>query len=155
MKHGASLGLFVLRVSVAVIFISSGWQKLDGGMEGFTGAVAGLGFPAAAFFAYAAALVEFVGGIAILLGIGTRVFAGLIAIVMLVAFFGAHDGSLTAGRMAFALLGSSIALACIGAGSWAIGCPMCRAGKSDWCCGLTACSDKGCGGNCGCKEGKK
>lgn len=54
-------------------------------MEVFTGMVAGIGFPMPTLFAYAAALSEFVGGIAILLGVYVHVFAALTGIVMLVA----------------------------------------------------------------------
>lgn len=150
-KRGVATGLLILRVFVAFIFIRAGAMKLFGGMDMFTGMVTGLGFPAPALFAYLAALIEFVGGIAVLLGIGTRVFGALMAIVLCVAFFGAHKGNLNMGMGAFALIGSTLALAFTGSGPWAIGCPRCRKG-SCCCCGL----EGGCAGGCACdnKNGK-
>ena len=149
-KRGVATGLFILRVFVAVVFIRAGAMKLFGGMDMFTGMVDGLGFPAPAFFAYVAALIEFVGGIAVLLGIGTRVFAALLAVVIGTAFFGAHDASLQAGLAPFVLMGATLGLAFTGSGSCAIGCPRCRKGDgSSCCCGLTS----GCG-DCACSDKK-
>lgn len=152
-KRGVATGLLILRAFVAFIFIRAGAMKLFGGMDMFTGMVAGIGFPAPAFFAYAAALIEFIGGIAVLLGVGTRVFSALIAIVITTAFFGAHDGNTTTAIGPFVLIGATLALAFAGSGPWAIGCPRCRKGGC-CCCGIE--SGYGCNGNCACgdKKGK-
>lgn len=133
-KNSASVGLLILRVFVAFVMISSGYGKLFGGMEMFTGVVDKLGFPLPTLFAYVAALTEFVGGIAVLLGIGTRIFAGLLAITMAVAFFLVHGASPMQGMGAFAFLGSTLCLAFAGGGRWSIGCSLCRKG-SGCCCG--------------------
>lgn len=116
-------GLFVLRLAAGIIFVLHGYGKLFGdapGMEMFTGMVAGLGFPAPAFFAWCAALTEFVGGIALLLGLATPLFAGLAAIVMLVAFIGVKSSSLPAGDVDLALFSIAIALLCMGPGAWSL-----------------------------------
>ena len=71
-----------------------GWGKLVGLMVGqsrFAEGVAALGFPAPGAFAWAAALSEFVGGLCVALGLGTRFAAGLAAITMAVAAFGRHQ----------------------------------------------------------------
>ncbi len=137
-QHGVSVGALILRVLVGFVMISSGATKLFGGMDMFSGMVANLGIPAPVFMAYAAALVEFVGGIAVLLGIGTRVFAALIAIVMAVAFFGAHGGNMMEGLGALGFLGIALSLVFTGPGRWSI----------DVCAGLT--KDEEC-----CKGNKK
>lgn len=132
-KHGLSTGLFILRVFLGILFVMNGWMKL-GNMEMFIGGVASLGFPAATFFAYAAALTELLGGIALLVGFGVRVAAGLLAVVMLVAFFGVHGASLTEGGAAFTALGGVLALAFTGAGSLSLMCCLCKGKKDGACC---------------------
>lgn len=146
-KRGVAMGLFILRLFVAFIFIRAGAMKLFGGMEMFTNAVEGLGFPAPMLFAYAAALIEFVGGIAVLLGIGTRVFAALLAVVITTAFFGAHNGNTMTAMGPFMLVASTLALTFTGSGAWAIGCPRCRKGGC-CCCGI----ESGRNGNCACND---
>jgi len=80
-----------LRLVVAIVFIVHGYGKLSGagvgpGMEGFIQMLTGLGVPLPSFAAWVVALVEFVGGIGIFLGLFTRVWAGLLAINMVVAY---------------------------------------------------------------------
>jgi putative oxidoreductase len=62
-------------------------------MGQFADGVAALGFPMPEFFAWAAALSEFVGGLCIVVGLQTRVAAAFIFITMSVAAFiqHAHD----------------------------------------------------------------
>lgn len=112
-----NLGVLALRLTVAVVFIMMGWGKLQG-IEGVEGMLSGLGFPAPLLFAYVLALVEFLGGIAILLGVYTRFFAKLLAFIMLVAFLTAHGGSVKEGMSALAFFGSTLALAFLGGGEW-------------------------------------
>lgn len=70
---------------------SHGWQKVFGGyMAKFAEGVAALGFPAPALFAWAAACSELVGGLCILLGLGTRIAAGFVFSTMTVAAFLQH-----------------------------------------------------------------
>lgn len=134
-KHGRSIGLLLLRVSLAIIFIYQGWAKLNGGMDGFTMMVGGLGFPAPAFFAWVVALAEFVGGIAILLGVATRVFSALLAITMIVAIFAVSGNGFMMTQAPLALLGSTLALFFTGAGRWTV-CRLwnCRCGVCCGCC---------------------
>ncbi|MSR85460.1 DoxX family protein [Candidatus Uhrbacteria bacterium] len=131
-------GLLVLRIAFGIVFIYSGWGKLFGqnpGMEAFTGMVAGLGFFAPAFFAYAAALTELVGGIAILLGVWTRLFSILSAFVMFVALFMVTKLSFPMASLPLVLLGMAICLACTGSGRYSL---MPGKGKSSEC----GCSEK-------------
>ncbi len=84
-------GLLILRIVLGAVFIAHGYQKLfvlgAGGVAGFFGAI---GIPAAAFFAWVVSLVEFFGGIAILVGLVARYAALLLAINMLVALLVVH-----------------------------------------------------------------
>lgn len=73
-----------LRLVAGFIFIMSGFGKLSN-IAGITGSLTNWGFPAAAFLAWVLALTEFFGGILLILGLGMRWAAGLLAIIMLVA----------------------------------------------------------------------
>ena len=130
--HGQNVGLFLLRVSMAVIFIYAGSHKLFGDMHGFTAMVGGLGFPAPLFFAWAAALSEFVGGIALLFGVLTRVFSALLVVVMLVSVYATESSGLMGMTPAIALLGSSLAVFFAGPGSWSL-CQMGACTLDTWC----------------------
>mgnify|MGYP001247199509 FL=1 len=80
----------LLRAVLGVIFIAHGFQKITGGLGGFSETVARFGFPAPYLFAWAAALSEFLGGICVLLGLFTRYGAFAIAIIMTVAVTQVH-----------------------------------------------------------------
>lgn len=98
-----------------------GYGKLFGGMPGmemFTGMVGKIGFPMAGLFAYAAALTEFLGGIAMILGVFTNVVGWLIAFVMLVAFVAVKKASLPAGDVDLALLAMAVSVALMGPGKY-------------------------------------
>lgn len=111
-------GLLLLRVALATIFIYHGWGKLNG-IEQTAGFFGKIGIPAAGFMAWVVALVEFLGGIAILLGVYTRFTAKLLAIVMLVALFTAHwGGPWKSAELPIALLGGLCALVGVGGGKW-------------------------------------
>lgn len=77
-------GLFLLRVVFGAIFVAHGWAKISG-IEGTIGFFSSLGLPA--FMAYVVAWVEFLGGIAVILGVFTLIAAYLLAITMVVAIF--------------------------------------------------------------------
>lgn len=122
-KKNRNTALLVLRIAVGAIFIVHGYGKLFGnapGMEAFTGMVAGMGFPLPSVFAYAAAISEFVGGIAILLGVWTKLFSSLILIVMLVAIIGVKKMHLPAADPDVALLAIVIALVLMGPGKYSL-----------------------------------
>jgi putative oxidoreductase len=120
-QNGKSLdwALLVLRLAAGVIFVMHGYGKLFGdapGMTAFTGMVAGMGFPLPGLFAYAAALSEFLGGLALILGIFTRYASIFLGVVMLVAFVGAKKFALPAGDVDLALLAMVVAIYLAGSG---------------------------------------
>jgi putative oxidoreductase len=70
--------LLIVRVILGVIFIAHGYPKLFVfGIPGFTQFLSQLGVPLPGFFAVVVSLVEFVGGIVLILGIFSR-WAGLL-----------------------------------------------------------------------------
>ena len=89
MQH--DIGLLILRALTGLGMATHGYAKVFGGrMDGFTEVVAGLGFPAPVFFAWAAALTELVGGLLLAVGLLTRTSAFLIFGTMTVAAFIQH-----------------------------------------------------------------
>src|SRR3989338_5873123 len=82
------IGLLWLRVLTGLGMAYHGYGKVFGGsMDKMTEGVAAMGFPAPEFFAWAAALSEFAGGILLVLGLFTRPAALFILITMAVAVF--------------------------------------------------------------------
>lgn len=80
-------GLVGLRIVVGALFIVHGWQKLiaGGGGPAFAGGLAHMGFNPGVIWAWIVTVVEFGGGICLLLGVLVRPAAALIVIEMLVA----------------------------------------------------------------------
>jgi putative oxidoreductase len=77
--------LLVARVALGVIFVVSGYAKLMG-LAAFSASLTARGVPAAPeFFGPVGAAVEFVGGILIVLGLGTRYAALLMILFVIVA----------------------------------------------------------------------
>lgn len=87
----AGLGLFILRVVVGIVFVMHGLGKLvgppfvGGGMDGTIGFFTQLGIPAANIAAWGVALVETLGGLALIIGAGLPIVPLLLAIDMTVA----------------------------------------------------------------------
>ena len=93
MSNGSGLqscGLAALRIVVGVIFLMHGGQKLFMGFHNVAGFLGSLGIPLPTFAAIVLTAVEFLGGIALILGLLTRYFAALLAIDMLVALITYH-----------------------------------------------------------------
>ncbi len=82
----------LLRVVLGVVFAFHGYLKLfvPGGFKQIAGLVASIGFPAPAFFGLVVSVVEFAGGLFLLLGVVTRLSTILLLIDMLVALFTVH-----------------------------------------------------------------
>ena len=77
--------LLLLRLALGAAFIIHGYPKLFKGLAGFAGWLESIGIKPGKFWALVAAVAEFFGGIAIVLGAFTQIAAALIAVDMLVA----------------------------------------------------------------------
>ncbi|WP_085994295.1 DoxX family protein [Oceanobacillus senegalensis] len=79
------IGNFLLRVVIGLVFLANGVSKFQGGIGNTVGWFESLGIPG--FLAYVVAIVELVGGIAIILGLGTKIVSVLFGLIMLGAIF--------------------------------------------------------------------
>jgi putative oxidoreductase len=84
------LGLALLRVVLGVIFISHGAPSLFGGMEGTAAFFSSLGIPLPVVVAWAVKLLEFFGGIALLIGLLVTPVSLLLVIHMLAGIVLVH-----------------------------------------------------------------
>jgi len=79
------IGATILRVLLGITFFVHGLDKFKGGIENTVGFFDSLGIPG--FMAYVVALIELIGGLAMILGIGTRIVSILFAGILVVATF--------------------------------------------------------------------
>ncbi len=135
------LGLLILRLFVGGIFIVHGVQKLLH-IEDTINFFGQIGIPS--FFAWLVAIVETVGGIALIIGMFVQYASILLSIVLLVAIvkvkwvYGGETllGKFAAGEIDLALLGANLALVFTGAGRYSL---------ARWC----RCKCHGVDGHCG------
>lgn len=110
----------LIRVALGVAFIAHGWAKLSdmGTTVGFFDSL-GLAAP----LAYLVAIVEFAGGLAILLGVFTKFAAILIACVMAVAMFKVKiaAGYLGGYELDLSFFLMALSLLALGAGKYRVG----------------------------------
>jgi putative oxidoreductase len=94
------IGIVTLRAVLGLTFFIHGLTKFQGGITNIVGYFDSLGIPG--FLAYAVTSIELIGGIALILGFGTRVIGVLFAFIMIVAIFAAKlsTGFLGNGQMA-------------------------------------------------------
>jgi putative oxidoreductase len=89
------LALLMLRAGIGIIFIYHGYPKLFTHTHDIMAAFQRMGFPS--FFVYIAGVVEFFGGIVLILGLFTRIAALLLAGEMAIAVLKVHlpQGAIT------------------------------------------------------------
>jgi putative oxidoreductase len=128
-------GQIPLRVLMGIVFILHGASKLPGGtpgITGFTGFLTSLNVPMPEIMAWVVLAVELLGGIALLAGAWTRVFAALISVNMLVAWSltkldnGLLSKGIVVGELDLALMFIAISLVLTGAGPWSVDQWACR-----------------------------
>jgi putative oxidoreductase len=114
-----------LRGVLGLIFLVHGGQKLFGfGIPGTAAFLAKLGIPLPTVAAVVLIAVELLGGLALVVGLGTRVAAGLLAFDMLVALLTVHlrGGFFVPNGIEFVLtlLAGLVTLVGVGPGPWSI-----------------------------------
>ena len=112
--------LLVARLVLGAIMIAHGYHKVFGGFHHHMDMVGSLGLPR--WMAYLSTGTEFFGGIAIVMGLCTRFFAGAFLIEMCVAIWKVHfkNGFTGNGGYEFPLALAAIALVllCFDGGPW-------------------------------------
>ncbi len=127
-----NLGLAIIRVvtGLALCIVFEKVLPRDGAwgpQQWFVEDVAKMGFPAPWFFAWCAALSEFVGGILLALGLFTRPAAFFNAITTFVAAFVFHKGDVTGnGLLATLFFALSVAICLAGPGSLSLDAALSR-----------------------------
>jgi putative oxidoreductase len=121
----ANAGVAVLRIVTGIVFAMHGYQKFfQMGVPGVTGYFGSLGVPAPHFFAILVSSLELIGGIALVLGLFTRVIAIPLIIDMMTAIvlFHAKNGFFVPKGIEFVLMlmTSCIALVLAGPGAFSI-----------------------------------
>ena len=121
-SRSASLGLAVLRIAVAIVFMNHGYQKVFGmGFGGVSGAFGQMGVPLPGVMGPLVAILEFFGGIALILGFLTRPLAFLFVCDMLGAIILVQmKNGFSKYELEFLLLMASVALVLIGAGAYSL-----------------------------------
>jgi uncharacterized membrane protein YphA (DoxX/SURF4 family) len=79
------IGALLLRVMLGIVFLAHGTVKFQGGIENIVGWFDSIGLPG--FLAYVVAILEVAGGIALILGLGTRIVSALLALLLIGAIF--------------------------------------------------------------------
>lgn len=117
-----SLGLAILRLGVATIFIRHGAQKLFVfGFGGVTGAFTQMGVPLPGVTGPLIAILEFFGGIALVLGLLTRLVAlGFVCDMAGAILFVLLKNGFSHFELEFTLLMASLALIFTGAGAFSV-----------------------------------
>lgn len=84
-KANSDIGLFMSRVLLGIIFVAHGILKLQTGVATTAGFFASIGIPASMFFAWVVTIIELIGGVMLILGVGIRLVTSLLIIMMVVS----------------------------------------------------------------------
>ncbi len=124
MKH--EIGALILRVVLGITFFIHGLVKFQGGIENQAAWFSSIGLPG--FLAYVVAIIELVGGFALIIGFATKIVSILISIIMIGAtvtvklplgFLG--NGQMAGYELDVVLLAIAVYLAINGSKLWSLG----------------------------------
>ena len=119
------IGALVLRVVLGITFFIHGLAKFQGGIENTVGWFASIGLPGV--LAYAVASIELVGGILLIIGLGSRVVSAILAVLMIgatlkvklaIGFLG--NGQMAGYELDLALLAMAVFIAMNGSKMFAV-----------------------------------
>ncbi|MED4731040.1 DoxX family protein [Aneurinibacillus migulanus] len=80
MTKQSEIGILILRLVIGITFLIHGLDKFQSGIGNIAGWFESIGLPG--FLAYIVATIETVGGIAVILGLGTRIVSFLFILVL-------------------------------------------------------------------------
>ncbi|MFE3447097.1 DoxX family protein [Nocardia sp. NPDC059180] len=121
-----SIAILIARVGLGVVFIAHGWQKFfTNGLSATESGFRGMGAPLPEISAPAAALIELAGGIGLVIGLATPIWALLLVADMVGAYFIAHAGkglfvAEGGAELVLALGAGALLLAAVGAGALSV-----------------------------------
>lgn len=125
MENRYEVSGLLLRLVLGITFFIHGFVKFQGGIENIVGWFTSIGLPG--FLAYGVALLEVVGGIALVLGLFSRVVSALLALLMVgatlkvklaVGFLG--NGQMAGYELDLALLAMALFIAINGSKAYAL-----------------------------------
>ncbi|WP_332633533.1 DoxX family protein [Halalkalibacter flavus] len=127
----SEVGLFIVRIVLGMTFFLHGLEKFQNGISNIAGWFESIGLPG--FLAYIVAVIELVGGVMMVLGIGTRIVGILFALVMAAAIITVKLplGFLDGFELDVVLLAMSIQLAITGSAFLSVGQRMGLTKESD------------------------
>lgn len=115
-----AFGLLALRVALGLILVVHGYAKITG-IDATAGFFDGIGIPLPTFSAWLVGLLEFIGGIALIIGFHVKTVASLLAVELVIALLVVHVGAPWAkAELAVAVLGGLLALHGTGGGKWRV-----------------------------------
>lgn len=115
------LAMFIIRFVLGIVFIVHGFQKLRD-IKGTINMMSSMGLPIAGAIVPVLALVEFIGGIFVLIGLYTGWASILLAIVMVGAILIVKfkKGFVNGWEFDLSLLAMALAVFFVGSGSWVL-----------------------------------
>ncbi len=126
-ERARPLAPLVLRVVLGGLFVYHGFDKFSGGINGVLAMFDGWGVPASSVAAPLVAVIEIVGGAALIVGVGTRIAAAALGAVMIGALLFVKvdlglvsDGPMPGAELDLALLAGLVAIAVIGPGPFSV-----------------------------------
>ncbi|MCM3729464.1 DoxX family protein [Neobacillus cucumis] len=75
------IGVLILRVFLGLSFFIHGLSKFQNGIDNTAGWFESIGIPG--FMGYAVAIIELIGGLLLIIGLGTRYIAALFVLIMI------------------------------------------------------------------------
>jgi putative oxidoreductase len=119
------LAILALRLAVGVVLAYHGWLKI-GEVSGFAGFVDSLGIPAPNLMAYVVTYLEFLGGIALIVGLATRYVAAIFVVEMVftIALVKVDIGLIApegvGAELDLLILATALSFVLTGAGRWSV-----------------------------------
>lgn len=118
----ASFGPVIIRVVLGGLFVLHGIDKFQGGLSGVEEFFASNGIPAAGLASTVTPFLEVIAGVALIVGLGTRIAAAALALLLAGAIFWvkADGGILGSAETDLAYMAGLISLIVLGPGRFSV-----------------------------------